>query len=132
VFVGVSCREFGDRAPAAQQAVAAAYQQIGSIDLDCRLAAYFWGWVGAGQRCCRPLSADPLGGGRDLVKYDDASWHSGGEFPEGSPDEYGGTHIALFLRWCFIKGWAGEIHQEEEPEDTQRVIEGTCQRRPKP
>jgi hypothetical protein len=59
------------------------------------------------------------------MKYDDASWHSGGEFPRGSPEEYGGIHIALFLRWCFSKGWAGEFHLEEEAADTQRVIDGS-------
>jgi len=59
------------------------------------------------------------------MKYDDVSWHCGGEFPEYSPNEYGGTHIALFFKWCFVKGWAGELHLEEEPEDTQRVIDGT-------
>jgi hypothetical protein len=58
------------------------------------------------------------------MKYDDATWHSGGNFPAGSPPEYGGTHIALFLRWCFSKGWAGELHRSEEPDDTQRVVEG--------
>jgi len=59
------------------------------------------------------------------MKYDDASWHTGGEFPDGSPEEFGGTHIALFLRWCFVKGWASELHLTEEPEDTRRVAEGT-------
>lgn len=59
------------------------------------------------------------------MKYDDASWHSGGSFPEDAPEEYGGTHIALFLRWCFTEGWAGEIHLTEEPVETQRVIDGT-------
>jgi len=44
------------------------------------------------------------------MKYDDASWHYGGDFPIGSPEEYGGTHIALFMKWCFVKGWAGDIH----------------------
>lgn len=59
------------------------------------------------------------------MKYDDASWHCGGEgFPEESPNEYGGTHIALFLKWCFSKGWIGDLHQEEEPEDVARVISG--------
>jgi hypothetical protein len=37
------------------------HQQLSSIDLGCRLAAYFWGWVGSGQRFCWPLNADPLG-----------------------------------------------------------------------
>lgn len=59
------------------------------------------------------------------MKYDDASWHYEGEFPVESPLEYGATHIALFLKWCFIKGWASEIHLEEEPEDTERLIQGT-------
>ena len=59
------------------------------------------------------------------MKYDDASWHYGGEFPEESPPEYGATHIALFMRWCFCKGWAGELHLEEESESVKKVIEGS-------
>ncbi|CAM3747349.1 hypothetical protein CCOS865_01277 [Pseudomonas reidholzensis] len=58
------------------------------------------------------------------MKYDDASWHYGNDFPAGQPQENGGTHIALFLRWCFIKGWAGEFYIEEEPEALARVISG--------
>jgi len=58
------------------------------------------------------------------MKYDDASWHYGGEFPEKSPQMFGATHIALFMKWCFYKGWVGEIHIEEEPEDTRRVVDG--------
>jgi len=59
------------------------------------------------------------------MKYDDASWHSGGEgFPDTSPDEFGGTHIALFLKWSFIQGWASDFHLLEEPEDVQSVISG--------
>lgn len=59
------------------------------------------------------------------MKYDDASWHAGGDFPEDSPEQYGGTHIALFLRWCFIRGWASDLHLQGEREDTRRVIDGT-------
>lgn len=59
------------------------------------------------------------------MKYDDAGWHSGGNFPKNQPEEYGGTHIALFLRWCFIKGWAGPLHMEEEPHAVQQVISGS-------
>ena len=55
------------------------------------------------------------------MKYDDASWHSGGEFPPDSPAELGGTHIALMLKWCFLKGWAGELHQEDSPHDLERL-----------
>jgi len=46
---------------AAQQSVAANQQQLGSIDVGCRLAAYSVGRVGPGQCCCWPLNADPLG-----------------------------------------------------------------------
>jgi len=58
------------------------------------------------------------------MKYDDASWHYGGEFPSESPQEYGGTHIGIFLRWCFLKGWAGELHTTEENEAVDAVIRG--------
>ena len=58
------------------------------------------------------------------MKYDDASWHSGGDFPASSPDEFGGTHIGLYLRWCFLRGWAGSLHIEECPEDVALVVAG--------
>lgn len=59
------------------------------------------------------------------MKYDDASWHYGGDFPSDSPQEFGGTHIGLFLRLCFMKGWAGELHTEGEPEAVAAVVQGT-------
>ena len=58
------------------------------------------------------------------MKYDDASWHYGGNFPVDQPEENGGTHIALFLKWCFIRGWAGDLHTEEEPDAVKAVIAG--------
>lgn len=58
------------------------------------------------------------------MEYDDASWHFNGNFPENTPDEYGGTHIALFMKWCFIQGWASELHTEDEPAEVQRVVNG--------
>lgn len=58
------------------------------------------------------------------MKYDDANWHYGGDFPAGQPQEYGRTHIALFLKWCFVKGWAGELHTGEEPEAVSAVVDG--------
>jgi hypothetical protein len=35
------------------------------------------------------------------MKYDDASWHYGGDFPADLPREAGSTHIAMFLAWLF-------------------------------
>jgi len=58
------------------------------------------------------------------LKYDDASWHYGGEFPKNSPNEYGGVHIALFMRWCFIQGWAGQVHHQNHSENVENVIDG--------
>ena len=57
------------------------------------------------------------------MKYDDASWHYGGDFPKDSPKEFGATHIGLLLKWCFKKGWAGDLHTEEEPSAVQAVID---------
>lgn len=56
--------------------------------------------------------------------YDDACWHRGNEFPSNSPMEYSGTHIALFLRWCFLQGWANQLHFQREPEATYNLIQG--------
>lgn len=59
------------------------------------------------------------------MKYDDASWHCGSDnFPEDQPEEYGATHIGLFLKWCFIQGWAGTLHMREEPDAVHAVIAG--------
>lgn len=58
------------------------------------------------------------------MKYDDASWHDNDEFPTDQPYEHTGTHIALYLRWCFIKGWASELHMEYEPDAVADVISG--------
>jgi hypothetical protein len=63
--------------------------------------------------------------GDEKMKYDDASWHYGADnFPKDQPEEHGATHIGLFLRWCFLKGWAGELHMSEEPEEVRRVVDG--------
>lgn len=59
------------------------------------------------------------------MKYDDANWHCGSDtFPEDQPEEYGATHIGLFLKWCFIQGWAGALHMREEPDAVHAVIAG--------
>jgi hypothetical protein len=47
------------------------------------------------------------------TKYDDATWHSGGEFPSDLPDEAGGTHIAMFVAWALLSELGGELHLSE-------------------
>ena len=47
------------------------------------------------------------------MKYDDASWHFGGDFPRDLPQEAGATHIGMFLAWALLSGLGGEIHAPE-------------------
>ena len=51
------------------------------------------------------------------MKYDDASWHYGGDFPTGLPPESGSTHIAMFVAWAVLNGLAGDYHTEDAAED---------------
>jgi hypothetical protein len=36
------------------------------------------------------------------MKYDDASWHFGGEFPKDLPEEAAATHTGMFVAWAFL------------------------------
>jgi hypothetical protein len=44
--------------------------------------------------------------------YDNASWHSGGDFPKELPSEAGGTHIGMFLAWAVSSGLASAEFRE--------------------
>jgi hypothetical protein len=57
----------------------------------------------------------------DAMKYDDASWHYGGNFPADLPPEAGATHTGMFVVWAFLAGLAGELHTEECQEDLDRL-----------
>ena len=49
------------------------------------------------------------------MKYDDASWHYGGEgFPKGLDDSAGGTHAGMFLAWAILAGLGSEDHADSE------------------
>jgi hypothetical protein len=62
------------------------------------------------------------------MKYDDASWHYGGEFPAELPQEAGATHIGMFLSWCLLSGLGGEFFALEFPAE----LEGLRQRQTTP
>lgn len=49
------------------------------------------------------------------MKYDDASWHSGGEFPAGLPHAAAATHTGMFLAWSLLSGLGGTLFADEEP-----------------
>ena len=55
------------------------------------------------------------------MKYDDASWHSGAEFPADLPPEAGATHSGMFLAWALISGLGGEYHVLDSAEDLARL-----------
>jgi len=48
-----------------------------------------------------------------MTKYDDASWHYGGEYPAGLPNEAAGTHIGMFFAWCMLNGCASKEVADE-------------------
>ncbi|MDO5105546.1 hypothetical protein [Capnocytophaga sp.] len=58
------------------------------------------------------------------MKYDDASWHYGGDFPADLPNENGATHIGMFLAWCIENDLISDWLQEEAEEEIQQVKEG--------
>ncbi len=55
------------------------------------------------------------------MKYDDASWHYGGDFPEDLPSEAGATHIGMFVAWGMLNGLAGVLYTDEFPKDLERL-----------
>jgi hypothetical protein len=55
------------------------------------------------------------------MKYDDASWHYGGDFPEDLPREAGATHTGMFVAWALLSGLGGEMHAKEFPEDLEKL-----------
>ena len=55
------------------------------------------------------------------MKYDDASWHYGGEFPEDLPDEAGATHTGMFLAWAHLAGLSDETFVTDYPEVIDRL-----------
>lgn len=55
------------------------------------------------------------------MKYDDASWHYGGDFPPSLPSEAGATHIAMFLGWAVLDGLAGEYHTTDAADELARL-----------
>jgi hypothetical protein len=55
------------------------------------------------------------------MKYDDASWHSGGNFPDDLPPEAGATHSGMFLAWALLSGLGGSLHIEDFPDSIPQL-----------
>ncbi len=55
------------------------------------------------------------------MKYDDASWHYGGDFPDDLPMEAGATHTGMFLAWALLNGLAGQIHLDDFSKESEKL-----------
>lgn len=55
------------------------------------------------------------------MKYDDATWHSGSDFPAGLPAEAGATHCGIFLAWALLADLGGDYHTVDSAEDLERL-----------
>jgi len=55
------------------------------------------------------------------MKYDDASWHSGGKFPKDLPREAGATHTGMFVAWALLTGLAGEVYTTDFPDEIPKL-----------
>ena len=59
-----------------------------------------------------------------MAKYDGASWHYGGDFPEDLPNENGATHIGFFITWSIDNDLISEFQIEESEGDVEKVKNG--------
>ena len=68
------------------------------------------------------------------MKYDDASWHYGGNYPGDLPEQNAFTHIGMFLAWALLNGLGGELHSHESKDELEslqacRIMPGVYFRR---
>jgi hypothetical protein len=56
-----------------------------------------------------------------MAKYDDSSWHYGGDYPDDLPQENASTHIGMFLTWCIDNNLLSEEQLEDSEEDISAV-----------
>lgn len=55
------------------------------------------------------------------MKYDDASWHYGGDFPADLDEVAGSTHIGMFVAWALLSGLGGSIHIDDFPDSVPTI-----------
>lgn len=61
----------------------------------------------------------------DTKKYDDASWHYEGDYPENLPVKNAATHIGMFLAWCINNNLISDEQIEESGSDIGEVKDRT-------
>ncbi|WP_284125699.1 DUF7832 domain-containing protein [Parerythrobacter aestuarii] len=55
------------------------------------------------------------------MKYDDASWHYGGQFPADLPQVAGATHIGMYLAWAIMAGLGVDPVDEVDAEELKEL-----------
>ena len=58
-----------------------------------------------------------------MLKYDDASWHSGENFPEDVPRKNCATHIGMFLSWCMENNLISDSLKEKTASEIEKLIQ---------
>jgi hypothetical protein len=56
-----------------------------------------------------------------MSKYDDATWHYDGDYPQNLPEINGATHIGMFLTWCINNNLLSKEQNEDNAEDIVKV-----------
>ncbi len=51
------------------------------------------------------------------MKYDDATWHSGGDYPAHIPAAAAATHTGMYLVWALLAGLGGRFHGDNSAHD---------------
>jgi len=56
------------------------------------------------------------------MKYDDAKWHAGGDFPAHLDPEHACTHIAFFMGWVVLRKLTSELFLQSSSEQFEKMI----------
>jgi hypothetical protein len=56
------------------------------------------------------------------MKYDDTSWHYGEKFPSDLRADAACIHIGMFVAWCFLNGFIGDVHKKT-PEILEELLD---------
>lgn len=56
-----------------------------------------------------------------MAKYDDASWHYGGDYPENLTNENAATHIGMFLTWCIENNLIADELRDDAKQEIEQV-----------
>ncbi len=55
------------------------------------------------------------------MKYDDASWHYDGSFPDDLPPERGATHMGMFMVWTIDNDLVSDFVKEDLKEQLEKI-----------